>query len=59
MSYTINSKEQLQALLKQKPKTVSQKICPVCQHKIYRIFVKGVEKWMGCKCARIKAHHYI
>ena len=38
-----------------KPKTVSQKTCPNCQQKIYRVFVKGVETWFGCACSKGRA----
>ena len=56
----INSLDQLKQLTKQKHKlNANERICPVCQHKQFRIFIKGVEKWMGCKCSKIKAHHYI
>ena len=56
---TVNSREQLEALIKNKPKTVAQKACPICGYKTYRIFIKGQEKWMGCKCRKIKKHHYV
>jgi len=56
---TINTRGQLQALMRQKPKTVTEKVCPgPCQQKLYRVFIKGIEKWFGCKCKDIRPYHH-
>ena len=60
----VNSREQLEELLRNtkldKPKNPSQgKICPRCQQKMYRVFIKGVERWHGCACSTGRAHHKI
>jgi hypothetical protein len=57
--YEVSSREQLFALMGQKPKSVTQKECKVCGYKLYRVIIKGVEHWMGCKCSKIKAHHHV
>jgi hypothetical protein len=60
----INSRAELEEMFKNtkgaKPKNPSQgRICPNCQQKMYRVFIKGVERWMGCACSKGRAHHYI
>jgi hypothetical protein len=54
----VNSREEMFRMIEQgnpnKPKTVNQQVCEVCQEKKYRVLVKGVERWMGCKCATAK-----
>jgi len=54
---TLHSKEELMALLTQKHGRVSvtQKLCPgPCGQKLYRVFIKGQEKWWGCKCGKLR-----
>ena len=55
----VNSREQLLALIKSGPKPTTQKTCSKCQQPVYRVIIKGCEKWMECKCNKGKAHHYI
>lgn len=52
--FNINSREQLEALLKNKPKTVTRKPCNICGGTQHRVIIKGVERWMGCDCSKIK-----
>lgn len=55
----ISTREQLFGLMKDKPKTITRKICSKCHQPVHRIFVKGQEKWLGCSCSKGRAHHYI
>jgi len=48
----ISTREQLFKLYKDQPKT-SNKICRICQSKIYAVYIKGV-KHTYCSCGKIK-----
>jgi len=53
---TLSNRDDLLKFIK-KPtsESVMQSTCPYCQEKKYAIFVKGVKKWIGCKCAKATA----
>lgn len=55
----ISSREELLKMMDKGPKTTTKKECPKCRQPIYRVYIKGVEKWMGCACATGRAHHRV